>query len=124
MHGKQWRHIVCLAVGCVGHPLVAGCCPLVPSTGCWLPLAVACMWHQQMVFSSLKFVVCNMVQVREQQAQQANEAQVGELRDAVKAAQDEAAELHERLATVVPRDQLTAAEQRIKVCSHQLTLQP
>lgn len=63
-----------------------------------------------------------MVQVREQQAQEANEAQVGELKEAVKAAQEEAADLHARLATVVPRDQLTAAEQRIKVCLHQLTL--
>lgn len=65
-----------------------------------------------------------MVQVREQQAQEANEAQVGELKEAVKAAQEEAADLHARLATVVPRDQLTAAEQRIKVRPHQLTLHP
>ena len=54
------------------------------------------------------------MQVREQQSQEANEAQVAELKDAVKGAQEEAADLHARLATVVPRAQLTAAEQRIK----------
>lgn len=53
--------------------------------------------------------------MREQQAQEANEAQVAELKEAVKAGQEEAADLHARLATVVPRDQLTAAQQRIKV---------
>lgn len=72
----------------------------------------------------LHVVVGHVVQIREQQAQEANEAQVGELRDVVKAAQEEAADLHARLATVVPRDQLTAAEQRIKVRLHQLTLHP
>lgn len=55
------------------------------------------------------------MQVREQQAQEANEAQVAELKDAVKAGQEEVADLHARLATVVPRDQLTAADHRIKV---------
>ena len=60
------------------------------------------------------------MQVREQQAQEANEHQVADLKQAVKAAQEEAADLQIRLATVVPRDKLTAAEQRIKVCMHEL----
>lgn len=64
----------------------------------------------------------DMVQVREQQAQEANEHQVADLKQAVKAAQEEAADLQTRLATVVPRDKLTAAEQRIKVCMHELSL--
>ena len=53
--------------------------------------------------------------MREQQAEEANEAQVAELREAVRMGQEEAADLQARLATVVPRAQLTAAEQRIKV---------
>lgn len=65
-------------------------------------------------------VAADMVQVREQQAQEANEHQVADLKQAVKAAQEEAADLQIRLATVVPRDKLTAAEQRIKVCMHEL----
>lgn len=59
-----------------------------------------------------------LVQVREQQAQEANADQVAELKEAVKAAQEEAADLQTRLATVVPRDKLTAAEKRIKVSMH------
>lgn len=53
--------------------------------------------------------------MREQQASEAFEAQVAELRESVKAGVEEAAELRAKLATVVPREQLTAAEQRIKV---------
>ena len=54
-------------------------------------------------------------QVREQQAQEANEAQVADLRESLRAAAEEASDLRATLATVVPRDQLTAAELRIKV---------
>jgi len=53
--------------------------------------------------------------VREQQASEAFEVQVAELRESVRAGVEEAAELRAKLATVVPREQLTAAEQRIKV---------
>jgi len=53
--------------------------------------------------------------VREQQASEAFEAQAAELRESVRAGAEEAAELRAKLATVVPREQLTAAEQRIKV---------
>ncbi len=56
-----------------------------------------------------------MRQVREQQASEAFEAQMAELRESVRAGAEEAAELRAKLATVVPREQLTAAEQRIKV---------
>ena len=59
-----------------------------------------------------------LVQVREQQAQETNADLVTDLKEAVKAAQEEAADLQTRLATVVPRDKLTAAEQRIKVSMH------
>lgn len=58
---------------------------------------------------------CLLCQVREQQAQEASEAQAADLREAVRAANEEASDLRAQLATVVPRDQLTAAEQRIKV---------
>ena len=40
---------------------------------------------------------------------------MAELRESVRAGAEEAAELRAKLATVVPREQLTAAEQRIKV---------
>ena len=63
-------------------------------------------------------VTAVLLQVREQQAQEANEDLVADLKEAVKAAQEEAADLQTRLATVVPRDKLTAAEQRIKVSIH------
>ena len=63
-------------------------------------------------------VTAALVQVREQQAQEANEDMVADLKEAVKAAQEEAADLQARLATVVPRAKLTAAEQRIKVSIH------
>ena len=53
--------------------------------------------------------------MREQQASEAFEAQAAELRESVRAGAEEAAELRAKLATVVPREQLTAAEQRIKV---------
>lgn len=53
--------------------------------------------------------------MREQQAQEANEAQVADLRESLRAAAEEASDLRATLATVVPRDQLTAAELRIKV---------
>ena len=56
-----------------------------------------------------------VVQVREQQAQQAGEAQAAELRELLRGAAEEASDLRAQLATVVPRDQLTAAESRIKV---------
>lgn len=53
--------------------------------------------------------------MREQQAQEAFDAQAADLKESVRAGADEAAELRAQLASVVPRDQLTAAEQRIKV---------
>ena len=53
--------------------------------------------------------------MREQQAQEANDAQVADLKESLRMAAVEAADLRAQLATVVPRDQLTAAEQRIKV---------
>ena len=53
--------------------------------------------------------------MREQQAQEANDAQVADLKDSLRMAGEEAADLRAQLAAVVPRDQLTAAEQRIKV---------
>ncbi|KAA6423684.1 MAG: hypothetical protein FRX49_06255 [Trebouxia sp. A1-2] len=47
-------------------------------------------------------------------ASEAFEVQVAELRESIRAGAEEAAELRAKLATVVPREQLTAAEQRIK----------
>ncbi|DBB06613.1 hypothetical protein WJX77_004467 [Trebouxia sp. C0004] len=64
-------------------------------------------------WSSLR-ALYESAKVREQQASEAFEAQMAELRESVRAGAEEAAELQAKLATVVPREQLTAAEQRIK----------
>ena len=56
-----------------------------------------------------------MLQVREQQAQEASDAQVADLKESLHTAAEETAELRAQLATVVPREQLTTAEHRIKV---------
>ncbi|DBA99805.1 TPA: hypothetical protein ACH3X3_012345 [Trebouxia sp. C0006] len=64
-------------------------------------------------WSSLR-ALYESAKVREQQASESFEVQVAELRESVRAGVEEAAELRAKLATVVPREQLTAAEQRIK----------
>ena len=55
------------------------------------------------------------MQVSHGQAQQASEAQANDLKEAIKQGVEDVNDLRAQLATVVPRQQLTNAETRIKV---------
>lgn len=55
------------------------------------------------------------MQVSHGQAQQASEAQANDLRETIKQGVEDVNDLRAQLATVVPRQQLTNAETRIKV---------
>ena len=74
--------------------------------------------HNAMATKGLCVVkLCVFVpQVSHGQAQQASDAHANDLKETIRQGVEEANDLRAQLATVVPRQQLTNAENRIKVC--------